>query len=426
MQYIFLLFIYIEETISDVIFYSTLKDITTAGKRDFIKRAGIYIASLSIIGFFCEINIESFLLLKTLQILCSLFFISFLTQSDISTTITLYTLNFTLIYIIQDAIALLLSLLAIDVSDIRVGMAANLMTIIILILLKRYSSLKKQYEILISQKHVVRIIIVNLFLFFQIIDYYFKAQNELYNINLLFIISAILIVIVLNFVIVYEEQKIHKTTIELELTKRNSALMDNMIQEIRRVQHQYDDRINSIISLAKICEDFDTLQNSLLEYTESGAIRSANYNLLKLDMKLVAALLYTKANQAKDKGIDMTINLNSYTLCSQATEMDLVDILSILINNMFEACSKNDPCSLTLNNHNKRLIITTKNIGPELNIHLQKALFSDGYTTKNDSSRKHGHGLYNLKKIVDRYSGNFSVFNEHLDQKTYILFRVEV
>lgn len=425
MELLYLLIIYFEEAISDVIFYNTLKG-NEGSKKAVLKRFLTYILIISLFGFICEINIESFLLLKTLHILCSLFCISFLVHSDISETITLYTLDFAIIYLIQDALALVLSLFPIDISDMRVGILANLLTIIILAIIRRYTNIRSLYNILISKKHVTRIIIVNLFLFFQIIDYYFKARKELYDINLFFIISSMLIIIVLNFLIVYEEQKVSKSNLELELSKRNSLLMNSMIAEVRRVQHQYDDRINSIASLAVVCNDIDTLKSKLLEYTDKKIIEPENYELLKLDHKLVSALLYSKANQAKDKGIKMLITINSYDLSSQANEMDLVDILSILINNMLDACVTDDPCSITIENTDDRLSITTKNIGPKLDVDLQKSLFKDGYSTKSNEDSKHGHGLYNLKKLVQQYEGSFGVYNEFVDNKTFILFKVEV
>nr|MCR5701708.1 GHKL domain-containing protein [Lachnospiraceae bacterium] len=230
--------------------------------------------------------------------------------------------------------------------------------------------------------------------------------------------------------IIYEENRIFQKEKELDLTRINSALMENMINEIRRTQHQYDNRINALTSLASVCKDYDTLKNEILKNTDIMLNDNTDYDVLKLNLKLVAALIFSKINQAKESGITLSIEIKNYSLSTKVPEYDLIDIIGIMINNMLEATPDNSACTLTLNSIDDKLLIQTKNEGPKLTTELQNKLFSQGYTTKQNETdnKKRGYGLYNLRKTVLKYGGSFSVMNEYSADrlKTYIVFTVEV
>lgn len=48
-------------------------------------------------------------------------------------------------------------------------------------------------------------------------------------------------------------------------------------------------------------------------------------------------------------------------------------------------------------------------------------LFAKGYSTKGAGS---GIGLYNLKKIVDKYHGQIEVYNEKNADVNYVIFKI--
>jgi len=234
----------------------------------------------------------------------------------------------------------------------------------------------------------------------------------------------------LNFLIIYEEQKLNVKEKELTLLKINSSLINDMITEIRRNQHQYDDRINSLISLASVCNDYDSLKSELLKNADIIVNNNECYDVLKLNLKLVAALIFSKINQAKASDILLELEIKNYNLTTNVPENDLIDICGILINNMIEATAPGSSCTLTIGSKENKIYIRTKNEGPKLDTELQYNLFTQGYTTKNNDpdNKKRGYGLYNLRKMILKYNGNFSVMNEYSADKlkTYIVFTVEV
>ena len=51
-------------------------------------------------------------------------------------------------------------------------------------------------------------------------------------------------------------------------------------------------------------------------------------------------------------------------------------------------------------------------------------MFKKGFSTKEDSGR--GFGLYNIKKILNRYNGEIEVQNITYLDKNYIMFKVKI
>lgn len=421
---------YIEESICNLIMLTSIKDINYKNKKELYLKLLLSISIFPLIGYIFEVNISSFALLKILQIALDVVLIIFLFKTNVSETTLLFAINFALNYLVQEPIVFLFHFFVNDISDYRFGIIGNLITIIILFIIKKFTSIKKIYEVFISKKYAFKIIIINLFIIFQIEDYYYKAQSDIYNMNMMFFIICILIIAILNFIIIYEEKIVFQKEKELNSTRINSALMENMIAEIRRNQHQYDNRINALLSLANVCSDYGSLKNEILKCSETIINNNADYDVLKLNLKLVAALIFSKTNLAKESNILFSVKINNYDLRTNVPEYDLIDILGIMLNNMLEATNENSSCTLTLDSLDNKVIIKTKNEGPKLTSKLQNNLFTQGYTTKNNENdnKKHGYGLYHLRKTVLKYNGNFSVMNEYSADrlKTYIVFTVEV
>lgn len=421
---------YLEESIAYLILYSTFDDIKYRDKQNLHVKILIFISLFSIFGYASETAIDSYALLKIVQMVLEIIFIIYLLQPNISTTLSLYAINFSLVYLIQEPLAFIFHFFVNDISDSRFGLLGNLLTIIVLYAIKIYTPMRKYYKMLMSQKAAFKIIMINLFLIFQVIDYYYKVKTSIYQMNMIFIIISLLIMVILNFLIIYEEQKVYLKEKELNIIKINSSLMKDMITEIRRNQHQYDDRINALISLASVCEDYNSLKSELLKSTNIIINNNPDYDVLKLNLKLVAALIFSKMNQAKASNILLAVEIKKYNLETDVPENDLIDILGIMINNMLEFTPANSSCTLTIDSTNNKLIIKTKNVGPKITVKLQNNLFTKGYTTKDDGTdnMKHGYGLYNLRKTVLEHKGNFYVMNEYSADrlKTYIVFIVEV
>ncbi len=425
-----LLINYIEETISMLMIYTSFKALSYKKNDIRCKNILLYIAFIILLGYTSEMLIESYALLKTAQVFLDIFGIWILFGTEILETVTLYMMGFTALYVIQEPIAFISNILSINTDDKTFGIIANFITLLIIIILRALLPTRHLYQRFNSEHKLLKILLINLFILVQIVDYYYKVKPDVYNASALFIVVSMLVVILLNYLVIYEEQKISQKDIELKNAEKNARLMDNMITEIRRTQHQYDNRINAMISLTKVCDSLESLKLELLKYSETLMNEDSHYDVLRLNYKIIAALIFSKINEAKESSITLNIEIYKYNLSSCMPEHILADILGIMLNNMIEATNQGSLCSLTLDSYNNRTVFKSKNEGPKLDADLQSKLFSKGYTTKasSDTNEKHGYGLYNLRKMVLEYGGSFSVYNEYSADrlKTYIVFMVEV
>ena len=61
-----------------------------------------------------------------------------------------------------------------------------------------------------------------------------------------------------------------------------------------------------------------------------------------------------------------------------------------------------------------------RNHGPLLTPELRENFFKKDYTTKTTNQKNHGLGLYSLKRIVDFYDGQITLYNEN-DYEGYLV-----
>ncbi|MGL5478183.1 MAG: sensor histidine kinase [Clostridium sp.] len=206
-------------------------------------------------------------------------------------------------------------------------------------------------------------------------------------------------------------------TITGELKEKNRLQMENdfkpifdeYILKLRANEHEYKNHLNTIYSIINISDEKDIKEN-INKYI--GNIKDNNHlnNLLYIDNTILKAVLYSKMSVAEEKGIeiiyDVTDNLNDIKL----DQMDLVVLLSNLLNNAIEAVEAiKDPWiyvnieSRYLKGSKKHYISVSNKI-----INKIEALnaINKGITTK---GANRGYGLYNIKKIVNKSKGDILI-----------------
>lgn len=206
-------------------------------------------------------------------------------------------------------------------------------------------------------------------------------------------------------------------TITGELKEKNRLQMENdfkpifdeYILKLRANEHEYKNHLNTIYSIINISDEKDIKEN-INKYI--GNIKDNNRlnNLLYIDNTILKAILYSKMSVAEEKGIeikyDVTDNLNDIKL----DQMDLVVLLSNLLNNAIEAVEEiKDPWiylsieSCIFKGIKKHHISVSNKINNRV-----EALnaINKGITTK---GANRGYGLYNIKKIVNKSKGDIII-----------------
>ena len=304
------------------------------------------------------------------------------------------------------------------------------MALIIVILLYKFSHIDKLYEALVVKNQVSRNIILGIFVLMMVMVIYQRISvKDFMNVFATFTISIILILILYagmykNYMSLRESQK------QLQSYEQYLPIIEDLIDQVRMRQHDYNNELQAISMLPISYTDYDSLTAALskkLDMSCNDHVIKNSY-LLKINMKLIAGFLFSKMNLANERNIDIQIDVKNSTLTSKAEEFELLDVMSILVDNAFDATEDGGWIKVIINSDGSATTIETLNAGPKLTADMRKNYFAKGYTTKplKDGVYSRGIGLFKLKQLVTKYHGNILLDNQVIDGQNCILFNVSL
>lgn len=277
---------------------------------------------------------------------------------------------------------------------------------------------------IISGKYAAIIGCVAFFIFasnFSIIYLGLKQQDS--NVALIstifFVADMILGVLLLYFILKladsYEKQK------NIELVEMQNRMLSKSLEDTEREFDLWRESIhnykNNIITLAQLTEQGKTAE--VKEYLKDEIQQlGIKMNYAMTGNKVIDAVLATKKNSAEHKGINFYANGNIPDKCV-IDDIDFTNIIGNLLDNAIEAAEKveNGNVSIVIKPQKKFIIIKVKNsYDGNKNNELK--------TTKKDKEY-HGIGLKSIKRIVEKYQGEFELeFKEKEVEATALLLNV--
>lgn len=193
---------------------------------------------------------------------------------------------------------------------------------------------------------------------------------------------------------------------QLQLQAKNMETICNLYSTQRRQVHDFRTHINTINQLLR-----DQQYDQLSKYMQS-LIKDQDRNLafVRCGNPVLDILFNSKASAAKSKEIDIHFNITDLADLP-FDSVDLIVLLSNLIDNAIEACEK---CT------EKRsiLISAIKESSFKFvirNTSLPVRIVGNDIATTKPDSYMHGFGLSNIKMIIDKYCGEYSMtYNENV------------
>ena len=211
---------------------------------------------------------------------------------------------------------------------------------------------------------------------------------------------------------------------ELKMDRLYADSFNNLIEDIRLRQHEFDNHISAIYSLHYTCDSYEKLVKAQNEYSQA-VIKGNRYNkLLKVGNPLIIGFLYGKFVEAEKKQVVVTYQISISDLKVGVPVYKLVEILGNLIKNALEAMenqnsSKGLHVGVLENEGIFEIEIRNKSVFIEYE-KLEK-FFKKGFSKKGNSR---GLGLYNVKKICNDYSLNILCENKLLDGENWVSFTI--
>lgn len=304
------------------------------------------------------------------------------------------------------------------------------MAFIIAILLYKFWHMDKLYDALIVKNQVSRNIILAVFaLMVSMVLYQRISPKDFMNIFMTFLFIVILILILYsgmykNYMSLRESRK------QLQSYEQYLPIIEDLIDQVRMRQHDYNNELQAISMLPISYTDYDSLAAALSNELDTSCNDHVikNSYLLRINMKLIAGFLFSKMNLAQEHNINLDIDVKNSTLTSKAAEFELLDVMSILVDNAFDATEDGGMIKVIIDSDGKTTTVETFNAGLQLTAEMRKNFFAKGYSTKplKDGAYSRGIGLYKLKQLTSKYHGEILLDNQTVDGQNCIHFVVSI
>ena len=286
-----------------------------------------------------------------------------------------------------------------------------LLTIIMLslVFLLSYTSIGKKLRLgeFFSRYKSINIIILNLFVFFLLIN--LLATNDLMKTNIVIQITILgLILIGINcyfYLYLYRTLSEKKKT---EIKKSFNPLINDLMGKVKANEHEYKNHLNTIWSIAQISSP-EEVKSKIKEYMSSIVDDSEEFSMLvDVENTIVKAVLYNKGQRAEKLDVKYNYRVNSNLKDISLDNSELTVVLSNLLNNAIEATSIIDKkeIEVDISEDNRSYIINVRNYTEGLKAESLSNIFKMGYSTKGEGR---GYGLYNVKQIVEKHKGKIQI-----------------
>ncbi|MBW9149770.1 GHKL domain-containing protein [Clostridium sp. CM028] len=266
-------------------------------------------------------------------------------------------------------------------------------------------------KILIYQITIV--LMINIFfnsIFFNIYEgkSFFKTNFFIGFITLCIILFSFVIMKIIQQILIYSKKEVEWSLQEIEY-KKQIFYMNNiqeLIHTLRAQRHDFNNHISCIYGLLKTGEI-----NVAKEYSEKLANQTSEINtILNIDIPIIAALLNFKLSIAKERKIELYIDIN----LPKSIKIDPVNISILLgnaLDNAIEACENiangNKFIRIKMYIEKVHLIIKITN---STNKATQEG--TGEHKTTHPDKENHGFGLENINYIVNKYDGLIQIEEE--------------
>lgn len=199
-----------------------------------------------------------------------------------------------------------------------------------------------------------------------------------------------------------------KQTEKIHVLEDYNKTLTKVNDSIRGFKHDFSNIIQALDGYAETdnMAGVKTMSRSILKeciYTKN--LESLNPNSIK--NAAIYSIISNKYFLAQSKNVNMNLEIMTDLKDEEELSYEICRILAILLDNAIEAASKctNGIVNLRILKSSKcnRKDIIVENTYNNKNLDLDK-LFEKGYTSKENSLKNHGLGLWNVRKILKKHN----------------------
>lgn len=221
----------------------------------------------------------------------------------------------------------------------------------------------------------------------------------------IYLITFIVLTLIINNSIRKEVEEKNK----LRLENNFKPILDDYVHRLRAREHEYKNHLNAIYSMISLSEN-KYVKNQVGAYIKNVSTTDNLNDLLYVDNVVLKSILYNKMTEIEQNKINLKYDIKSNFANINLDDMDLVIVLSNLLNNSIEATKGIENSFIEVQiyeTYNKGKdnvsyhIKVLNSVSNPKEISISKIL-ENGVSTKGEDR---GYGLYNVKKIVKNVNG---------------------
>lgn len=240
---------------------------------------------------------------------------------------------------------------------------------------------------------------------------------------IIFGVSTILIGVL---VMSWQREKYDKIAKEKELELRTAydTVYEQLLDSIRRKQHDFHNQITAIYSHHLMAKDYDTLVALQKKYCDEIFEENRYARLLSSDSPMVIAFLYSKFIEAESKGCHIKYDIKVDRLQCQIPQYKIIEILGVLLDNAVEAVDEHESKNIYVEilETADMVQVALKNDSRHFEEYEIKQFLEPGYSTKGAGR---GMGLAKIKEILLDYDCQLDICCE-CNETEMIVFSFEV
>lgn len=301
----------------------------------------------------------------------------------------------------------------------------NLTVCILIVVTGRNNKYKKIADFCVGKEWILRIstfiaIMVMLYCMYTIKSSW-RIQIDVYVLLIIFAILAV--------VVVYRWQKanfeISKKEKELEITNFYNDACRDLIEIIRRKQHDINNHIDAIYGMHLTATTIEELVDAQKEYCDKLLLNNKYSKVLNnIDNSVLAGYIYTKFTDIEQKDIKIEYDLFYSSTNSYVTIYELVEMVGILLDNAAEAVYEeqvNKLIKFKMYNADNQLEICVQNPVLDITNNDVSQFFVKNFSTKGENR---GMGLCKLKEFQKKYKIDIMVHIFEENDSKWIEFKI--
>jgi len=206
--------------------------------------------------------------------------------------------------------------------------------------------------------------------------------------------------------------KLQKLRSELEFEKSRTSYLSDEVKFLRKNRHEFMTHLIMIKNMSdniEIANYISGVYNLQFEASQKKFVRNEYINVIFCENERIAVT----------KNINFVIEISDYDIHFSINPIELVSVISNLINNAFDACENSylegeKIVTLRMLTEKHKSVISISNSGEKIPFEVMDKIFTAGFSTKNKTPLERGFGLYIVKEILDRNNGEIYVKSDNL------------